>query len=174
MAITEKIPITVQTSLVNITMSVAELNGKEGERPYIMVVDDNADMTIIGCDCVSDIIFYSDYFHKFDKPIDPEDLTVIRALIANPADLPFRLPPAAGAFVLHEELGINKFKFMYEATDYIESIMDILKDAVIEDFAVLIGIASSDIIKARIIKKIEEKRLERMENQVAKENSSDA
>ena len=167
----QRIPITVQTSLVNVIMNINELNEKKDEKSYIIVIDDSVDVTIVGCECLSDVIFYADYFKRFDKPIDPEDMTVMRAKIADPTDLPFRLPFAASAFVLHNDLGINEFRFMYEATEYIESIMAALKDTVIEDFAVLIGIALSSIIKARTITKIEERRMERVINQVAKENS---
>ncbi len=158
----QKIPGTVKTSLVNIMMSIEELNKKEGEKPYIMVVDQRGDMIIMGCSCLADVIFYSDYFHKFEESIDLEDITVMRALITDPADLPFRMPSAASAFVLNEEIGINKFDFMCEATEHIETIVDVFKDMEIEDFAVLIGIEFSETIRSRVINKIEEKRLERI------------
>ncbi len=169
---TQKIPINIKTSLINIIMSIDELNAKEGEKSHIMIVDDHTNMTIVGCECLSDIIFYSDYFHKFDKPIDPRDIIVMRALIADPTDLPFRLPLSANVFVLQDELGIIKFEFMSEATEHIETMIASCKDMEIEDFAVLIGIELSGIIKARIIAKIEEKRLERTGNLVTKENNS--
>ncbi len=169
----KKIPITIKTSLIDIAMSIDELNKKQGAKPYIMVVDRETDMTIMGCVCASDIIFYADYFSKFDKPINPEDMTVICALIADPADLPFCLPGIASVFVLHDEFGICEFKFMYEATEYIEMITASSETTVIEDFAVLIGIKLSDIFKSRLITKIEEKRLERTENCATKESNSD-
>ncbi len=161
----QKIPITIQTAVVNVMMNISELNARQGgKKPCIMLVNDNADMTIVGCDCLSDIIFYSDYFRIFDKPINPEHMTVMRVLIADPTDLPFTPPLAASVFVLNDEFGISKFGYMHEATDYIEAAIATYTYMEIEDFAVLIGIELSDIIRARIINKIEEKRLERMKN----------
>jgi hypothetical protein len=161
----KEIPITIKTSLANVIMSIYELNSNEGEKLCVIAADDGQNMTIMGCECLSDIIFYSDYFHRFDKSIDPENLTVMRALIADPTDLPFCLPPAASIFILNDNVGMEKFDYVYEATEYIEDIMGVWPRMEIKDFAVLIGIELSIIIKARIIKKIEEKRLEKMESQ---------
>ena len=169
----EKIPIDVKTSLIDIVMNIDELNKKQGSKSYIMVVDQKTGMTIVGCDCMSDIIFYADYFHRFDKPIKPDDVIVMRALVANPVDLPFCLPRAASAFVLHDEFGICEFSFMHEATDYIEMIVASSETTVIEDFAVLIGIKLGNIIKLRVVTKIEEKRLERAKNCAIGESNSD-
>jgi hypothetical protein len=156
-----QIPDNVKTSLVDIAMDISELNIREGERMCVLIADQPVGMTIMGCNCISDVIFYSNYFNRFEKLLRLEDLTIVKALIADPTDLPFNLLPASSAFVINEKSGIKKLDSMEEVTQHIELMLSMFEDINIDDFAVLIGVELSDFIKNGVISKLEAKRLKR-------------
>ena len=133
-----KIPESIKTSICEVMMRPVEFNARQGDTIFAALKLDGQSTDIIGANCLTDVAFYTAYFHLFPDGVD-DNIAVIKALVADPSDLPCEISDDEDIYVLCKSEELIQFGYVEEAVDYIELNFKFDEKASLDDFAVLIG-----------------------------------
>lgn len=151
-----EVPHDVITNPDEVAMNMVELNHFRGEEMSVLLHDDDTDIVLVACAESHDLPFYVAMSRSFPEDIPKDSMTLLRATVMNPIDLPFEMGPEEEAFVIYDDWDFRQFFNMADVVSVIEQTVRIYKNADVElDFTVLIGNELNSTILDLLLGKVE-------------------
>lgn len=151
-----EVPYDIITDPNEVALNMVELNHFRGAEMSVLLHDDDTDIVLVACAEPYDLPFYTAMSGSFPEDIPRDSMTLLRATVMNPVDLPFEMGPEEEAFVIYDDWDFRQFFNMADVVSVIEQTVRIYRNADVElDFTVLIGYELNSTILDLLLKKVE-------------------
>jgi len=151
-----EVPYDILTNPSEVAMNMVELNHFRGVEMSVLLHNDDTDVVIVACAESYDLPFYTAMSGSFPEDIPRDSMTLLRATVINPVNLPFEIGPEEEAFVIYDDWDYRQFFSMADVASVIEQTVRIYENVDVElDFTVLIGHELNSTVLDLLLKKVE-------------------